>query len=200
MTTFLLIRHATTDAIGKSLIGWTAGCRLNSKGKAQADQLASRLSRLPIRAVYTSPLERAVETANPIASSHGLAPQLVEDLGEMRFGAWEGLTFDELDSREDWRRFNTVRSRVRPPGGETMIEVQTRMVGQIECLASWHPDDVVAVVSHCDPLRASVAHYLGVPLDLLLRFEIDPASVSALEIGAWAPRILFLNGTGDVTI
>jgi ribonuclease H / adenosylcobalamin/alpha-ribazole phosphatase len=124
----------------------------------------------------------------------------VDDLGENRFGAWEGLTFEELESREDWRRFNTMRSRVRPPGGETMIEVQTRMVRQLECLASRHPDEPVAVVSHCDPLRAVLAHYLGVPLDHLLRFAIDPASVSAVELGAWAPRIVSLNGTGDIAI
>src|SRR5688572_27882304 len=132
MTTFLLIRHGETDAIGKSLMGWAPGWRLNNRGKAQAEQLALRLSRLPIRAVYTSPLERAVETAEPIASSHGLTPHVVDDFGEMRFGEWEGLTFEELDRREDWRQFNTVRSRMRAPGGEMMIETQTRMVRQIE--------------------------------------------------------------------
>jgi broad specificity phosphatase PhoE len=162
--------------------------------------LAQRLSPLPIRAVYTSPLERALETAQPIAAEHGIQPQNVEDLGEMRFGAWEGLSFQDLESQDDWHRYNTYRSAVRPPGGELMMEVQTRMIRRLECMRSRHTDEMVAVVSHGDPLRSVICHLLGIPLDFLMRFEISPASVSVVEAADWGCRVLCLNATGDLSI
>src|SRR5437764_14516738 len=112
MTTFLLIRHGETDAVGKSLMGWMPGWHLNNRGKQQTEKLAERLARLPIRAVYTSPLERAVETAELIAVKHGLAPEPVQDLGEVHMGEWEGLSMRELERRQDWKMFNTLRSGV----------------------------------------------------------------------------------------
>src|SRR5262249_46036793 len=122
MTTFLLIRHGDTDAVGKVLAGWSPGWHLNHHGQCQGKRLSERLKTMRIGAVYTSPLERAVETAEPIARLHRLDVQKAEELGEMRIGEWEGLPFAELDAREDWRAFNTFRTGVRPPGGELMIE------------------------------------------------------------------------------
>lgn len=115
-------------------------------------------------------------------------------------GDWEGRTISELDEREDWRRFNAFRSGVRAPGGEFLIEAQTRMVKQLDGLRQRHPAELIAVVSHADPLRAALAHFLAVPLDLMLRFEISPASVSVVESGEWAPRILCVNETGDIPL
>src|SRR5215212_9070508 len=118
MTTLFLIRHGETDAVGKSIMGWIPGCHLNLAGKARAERLAQRLSHHPIQAIYTSPLERAVETAEPIAAPRKLPLRRSNELGELRVGAWEGLAIQELDQREDWRKFNSFRSGVRPPGGE----------------------------------------------------------------------------------
>src|SRR5689334_11122571 len=140
MTTILLIRHGETDANGKLLAGWTPGWHLNARGRQQAERLAELLAKAPLEAVYTSPLERAIETAEPIARSRGLAPLVLDDLGEMRVGEWEGKTFAELDGREEWQRFNRQRSSVRPPGGESMMETQLRMLGQLECLTGRHRD------------------------------------------------------------
>jgi probable phosphomutase (TIGR03848 family) len=200
MTTFLLIRHGETDAVGKSLMGWMPGWHLNDRGRHQVETLAGRLARLPIRAIYTSPLERAIETAEAIARAHGLAPQPVEGLGEVHVGEWEGLSMAELEPRPDWRQFNSFRSGARPPGGEMMIEVQTRMIRQFQRMQEQHREETVAVVSHGDPLRSVVASSLGLPLDLMLRFEIAPASVSVLEVAQWGPRVLGLNETGDVPL
>jgi probable phosphomutase (TIGR03848 family) len=200
MTTFLLIRHGETDAIGKSMMGWLPGWHLNQAGQRQVMKLGERLARLPIRALYTSPLERATETAEAVARSHGLEPQKVEDLGEIRMGEWEGLTMQELDGREDWKKFNTYRSGARCPGGETMAEVQVRMMRQLQCLETRHANQMVAVVSHGDPLRAAVSYYLGVPVDLMQRFEISPGSVTAVEAAEWGPRVLCVNETGDVPL
>src|SRR5947209_10768065 len=193
MTTFLLIRHGETDAVGKLLMGWMPGWHLNANGMRQAERLALKLSKFPVRAVYTSPLERAVETARTIAVRFNLTEQTVEELGEMHLGGWQGMTFDALDSREDWKRFNAFRSAQRCPDGELMVETQTRMVGQLERLRRRHPDQTVAIVSHSDLLRSLDAFFIGIPLDFLLRLEISPASITILELSDWAARLICLN-------
>jgi probable phosphoglycerate mutase len=123
-----------------------------------------------------------------------------DGIGEIRVGEWEGATIAELDRREDWRRFNTFRSGVRAPNGELMIETQTRMIQQMECFRTRHPSGAVAVVSHGDPLRAAVAYFLGIPLDLVLRFEISPASVSVVQLHDWGARVLCVNETGEIPV
>jgi probable phosphoglycerate mutase len=155
------------------------------------------MRRFPVRAIYTSPLERTVETAAAIARAHGLEPVVSRELGELDFGKWEGERLDDLRGQELWNRFNTYRSGTRCPGGELMIETQTRMVRELDRLRSVHPDETVAIVSHGDPLRAVVAHYLGIPLDFILRFEIHPASLTVVEVENWGPRVLCVNATGD---
>jgi broad specificity phosphatase PhoE len=200
MTTFLLIRHGDTDAIGSVMAGWTPGWHLNPRGRQRAEKLAERLAGVAIRAVYTSPLERAIETAEPIARGHGLELQHVPEIGEIHIGEWQGLTMQELDKREDWRRFNTFRCGTRAPGGELMLETQTRMVRQLDSLRSKHPDEIVALVSHGDPLRGALAYFLGIPLDLVLRLEVSPASLSIVQIHDWGARVLCLNDTGELPL
>jgi probable phosphoglycerate mutase len=123
---------------------------------------------------------------------------LVEDLGEVRAGSFEGETLADLDRRDDWKRFNVFRGGTRAPGGELMIETQARMVRQIDAFRQRHDGDVVAVVSHADPLRAALAHFLGISIDMLLRFEISPASVSVLVLSDWAARVCCVNWTGEI--
>jgi broad specificity phosphatase PhoE len=200
VTTFLLIRHGETDAVGKSLMGWAPGWRLNPEGRRQVDRLAQRLARLPLRALYTSPLERARETAAAIAAPHGLTGEPLDELGEVHLGEWQGRTFTELDPQELWRRYNAFRAGVPAPGGELMIETQVRVVRTLIRLAARHPDQLIAIVSHGDPLRCILAHFLGIPLDLLARFEVSPASVSVLEFGPWSSRVLCLNHTGEAPL
>jgi len=108
------------------------------------------------------------------------------------------MAIQELEGREDWRRFNTFRSTTRPPGGELMAEAQLRMVNQLESIRQQHPEQSVAIVSHGDPIRAALTHFLGVPLDLALRLEIDPASVSVVQLADWGARVLCVNNTGEV--
>src|SRR4051794_1762477 len=122
MTTFLLIRHGQTATTGISITGWQPGHHLDATGQRQAQVLAERLGAVPIRAIYTSPLERAIETAEPTAKRHQLKSVCRTELGEIRVGDWEGMAIQELEGREDWRRFNTFRSTTRPPGGELMAE------------------------------------------------------------------------------
>jgi broad specificity phosphatase PhoE len=194
-TTCLLIRHGETDAVGKVLAGRIEGWGLNSKGKRQVSLLAQRLSRLAIRQVYSSPLQRAMATARQIARAHGLEPLVMEYFDEIRFGEWEGMTFEKLRTRDDWNQYNASRTRHPPPGGESIQEVQARMIRGIEYATAQHPGTLLAIISHADPLRAVVAHYLGLPLDHLSRFEISPASVTVAEFAEHGPRLVCLNET-----
>lgn len=155
--------------------------------------LGRRLARETVAAVHSSPLDRTRATAAAIAAHHGHAVQLAPDLNEIDFGDWNGCSFDELEGDPDWRRWNSARASSRPPGGEAMAEAQARAVAHVERSAAAHDGAGVVLVSHCDIIRAVVAHYLGLPLDHLLRFDIDPASVSTLVVGGWGGRVISLN-------
>jgi len=138
-----------------------------------------------------------METAHALAARFGLEVTQLPALGEVHFGDWTGRTFDELDRIREWRLFNSFRSSTRPPGGELMLEVQRRIVSQLTELRQRHPHQTIAVLSHGDVIRAAVCHFLGIPLDLLLRFEISPASVTILRISAEEASILRINDTGE---
>lgn len=198
MTRFLLIRHATTDSVHRQLSGRTGGVHLNMEGKLQAKELGERLSSLSISLVCTSPLERAVETATPVAESHGLKPVVVEEFLEVDFGTWTNLSFEELRNEKDFNNFNSFRSCTPAPGGEYMLQAQLRMVTKLQKLSLEHTGKTIAVVSHGDLIRATLAYYAGIHLDLFQRIEISPASVSIVEVYADSARIVLMNHTGEV--
>ena len=195
MTKFLLIRHALTDSVGQRLSGRTPGVPLNAEGRAQAQALAARLADVPINAIYSSPLERARQTAAPLAQQHQLEPIISDDFLEIDFGHWTNRTFQELAGEPAFQRFNSFRSHTRIPGGELMLEAQARIVAGLGRLCARHPGATVAVVSHADMLKAAVAYYAGIPLDLFQRLEISPASVSILEVFEETARIFTINST-----
>ena len=194
MTTFALIRHASHDLVGRAIVGRTAGVQLSQEGLDQADALAERLQASSIQALYASPLERARATATPIAARLRLEVALADELNEIDFGAWTNRTLADLHDLDEWRRFNLFRSGSRIPGGETMVEVQDRVLRLVERLCSAHPEATVALISHGDVIKATLAYYLGVPLDLFQRIEISPASVSIVRIERYGPEVLLING------
>ena len=201
MTTFLLIRHATNDTIGHRIAGRGRGVSLNAEGLAQARALAERLAGVRLAALYASPLERTQETAAPIGERLGVPVQSLAEVLEVDYGEWTGLTLDELRASPGWQAWNGFRSGSRVPGGETLLEVQLRMVGALERLRCEHAGDrVVGVVSHGDPIKAAIGYYAGVPIDLLSRLEIAPASVSALRIEPWGAHVVRLNDTGPLVL
>jgi probable phosphomutase (TIGR03848 family) len=199
MTTFLLIRHAHCDPIGRSIAGRAPGVHLNAEGQAAATALGERLSSMAIKAVYSSPLERARETASPLAQRLGLEVQNAPGLIEVDFGEWTGRTLAELHRIPEWNAFNSFRSGTRIPGGENMAEVLARALQEIERIRTGHSasSDLVAIVSHGDVLRLLIAHYLGIPVDLFQRLEVSPASVSVLSLEPYGPRVLLLNSTEE---
>lgn len=200
MTKFLLIRHATTAAVGKKLSGRVPGVHLDEPGRAQAQLLARHLKGQPLAAIYSSPLERAVETATPLANALKLTCALEEDFLEIDFGAWTDRSFPELELDADFKRFNSFRSGTRIPGGETMQEAQSRMLRGLEKLAFSHPGETVAVVSHSDMIKSAIAFYAGIHLDMFQRIEISPASVSVIEVYDDFAKIMLLNYTGTLEI
>lgn len=193
MTGFLFIRHASADHVGRRLAGREAGVRLDGAGREQAAALARALAAMPVAAVYTSPRERALETARPIAEARGLQPAVSPAFDEVDFGAWTGRGFDELEGEPAWEAWNRFRSTARPPGGESMIDVLGRALAGVREIAGLHEGEWVAVVSHCDVIRPLLTHFAGMPLDHLLRLEVETASVSRVELHPWGPRILGMN-------
>lgn len=192
-TTFFLLRHAAHDRLGRVLCGRMPGVTLGEAGRAQAAALAERLSRETVAAVYSSPLERARETAEPVAARLGLSVEIAPEIDEIGFGDWSGMSFEALKSDPRWTAWNAARSVTRPPGGETMLEAQARAVGFIERLRGRHRDGAAALVSHSDLLKAVLSWCLGLPLDLIARFEIGPASLSTVVVGDWGAKVLSLN-------
>ena len=198
MTRFLFIRHATTELLGRQIAGRMAGVSLAPAGYEQAHRLARRLSGNAVRTVYSSPQERARETARILASALSQQVQIAPALDELDYGEWTGQMMDDLQSVPQWQAFNTVRSCTRIPKGELILEVQARVVGFLEQLRSRHPEESFALVTHGDVIRAALVYYLGVPLDLMARLEISPASLSIVEIEKHGPSILCVNQTENL--
>lgn len=197
MTTVLLVRHAMCDPVGRVLAGRAPGVHLNRPGSVQAAALGAALGGLGIAAVYSSPLERAVETAAPLAHAAGVPVRVSAGLLELDFGQWTGREMAELESDPLWRAFNLHRATTRIPGGETMEEVVARAARAVEDIRHAHEGGLVAAVSHGDVIRALLAHYAGMSLDHLHRLEVAPASVSALAAEKWGTRLLSLNWRVD---
>ena len=196
-TVFLLIRHGSNDAIGKSLAGRAPGVRLNAQGLREAEQLVVRLERVAVSALYVSPLERAMQTAAPLAARLRLTPQIDPALHEVDFGAWTGKAFDELAADPHWAVWVDRRSEARPPGGESIVEVQRRIVSGLDRLRTTHTGETVALISHGDVIKSTLAFFLGLSLDRLERFEIAPASVSVLVAGDGWAQVKSMNETGS---
>ena len=200
MTKILLIRHAATDAVGKKLSGRMPGVHLNDEGLMQAQVLAKRLEELTIDFIYSSPLERAVETATPIAISRNSEIITSTDFLEINFGEWTNKSFEELKNNSIFQLFNSFRSSTPIPGGESIIEAQTRMITGLQRLTSQHQNVTIAVISHSDMIKATIAYYAGIHIDMMQRIEISPASVSVIEIYEEISRIILVNHTGNINL
>jgi len=203
VTALLLIRHAANDALRDGwLPGRKPGLHLNAEGRQQALALAERLATVSLAAVCSSPLERALETAEPLAARQGLSVTICPELTEADAGRWTGEQMERLRRRSAWRALWIYPTGSRPPGGESAWEMQVRMVGALEEIRRAFSGKTVAVVSHADPIRVAVAHYLGLPLDLYRRLAVSPASVTTLLFGGPYPypRLVGINDTGAIVV
>lgn len=198
MTTLYLIRHGHNEYVGKGkLAGWTPGVHLSEIGEKQATALAEVLSGIRFQAVYTSPLERTIETAQPLAESQRLKPIIRKGLGEIKYGTWTGKSLKVLRRRKLWPLIQVVPSLAKFPEGESFQEAQARVVNELEHIRASHSGKkaTVACVFHSDPIKLAIAYYLGLPIDLFQRLIIQPASFTILSIGDHGTRLVRLNDT-----
>ena len=199
MTTLLLVRHGHTDAAGNRLTGWASGVHLNELGRREAAELTERLDDLPVRAIYSSPLERCRETAAPLAKARGLPVRIRRRLIEVDYGEWTGRPISQLRRTKLWRQVMFAPSGARFPGGESLLEVQARAADEIRAIADEHGRGIVVVLSHADVIRLLVAHLAGMHADHLQRLVIDTGSVTAVALSNGVPRIMKMNDTGDLS-
>ncbi len=192
-TMILLIRHAMTDAVGERLVSSLPGVHLSPEGVAQARELKARLACESLHAIYASPLERALETAAPIAEDHGLAVETIEELREVDYGDWTGRRFDELEQLPEWRYFNAARRCAAVPHGETAVNVQRRVMAALDGLQRLHQGDIIAAVTHAEVIRCAILHIIDASLDLWWNVEISPGSLTAIAYEQGRPRLLTVN-------
>jgi len=196
MTTILLIRHGNIEMADR-VPGRMPGVHLSEKGRRQAEFLAERLGTVRIDRIAVSPLDRARETAEPLARHAGIVPEVREELNEIDFGDWTGRQFEELEIDPEWKRFHAFRNGTPVPGGELMVEVQVRMIKAVMEYNQRFPNGTVAFVSHNDPIKSVIACMLGISLDLFLRIAIETGSISAVTVDNHAFRVLSVNLTGE---
>ena len=194
----VLVRHAVTPETGTTLSGRAPGIDLSDAGRAQADATAERLASVPLAAVYASPIERTTQTAELIAKRHGLAVESLPGVIEADYGEWTGAKLSDLAKTDLWKTVQAAPSRVRFPGGEAMVAMQARMVEAIEMVSEDHAGETIVVVSHADPIKAAIAHFTGLALDLFQRIAVAPSSIAVLELGTFGATLLKCNDTGSL--
>ncbi len=196
-TLVLLVRHGQTPTTGKLLPGRAPGLHLADIGVEQAKKAAERISDLKtVDAIYASPLERARETAAPIAAARGMKVQIDKGLLECDFGDWTGAELKNLMKLPEWNTVQRAPSTFRFPNGESFTEMQTRMVSAVDRLRAKHQGGTIVCVSHADPIKALVAHAMGTHIDLFQRIVISTCSITAIAYGMGAPVVLTVNSTG----
>ena len=196
-TLVLLVRHGQTPTTGKHLPGRAPGLHLSEEGQRQAELAAKRIAELPhVDAVYSSPLERARETAAPIAAARGLKVQIDKGLLECDFGQWTGGELKELMKKPEWTTVQRYPSGFRFPDGESFGEMQARMGACLERLRSRPPGGVLVAVSHADTIKAAVTQAMGAHLDLFQRTAISTCSITAIAYATNGPMVLTVNSTG----
>jgi len=195
MPLLLLIRHGENEYVktGK-LAGRLPGIHLNERGRKQAAELAEALKQIPLKAIYSSPLERAVETAEPIVEGRKLEIQLRPELMDNDIGKWQGRSLKQLNRTKIWKKVQQAPSRFKFPEGESFLATQTRIASCLDDIAASHkPKDIVAVVFHADPIKLAVAHYMGIPLDHFQRLACDTGSVTVLYLSEMGAHLIKLN-------
>ena len=197
-TTVLFVRHGQTPTTGKKLPGRAPGLHLAPKGVQQAERAGARLGALGrVAAVYASPMERTQETAAPIAKACRKRVRTHKGLIEADFGKWTGRNLSALRKLPEWNTVQRYPSGFRFPGGESFVEMQTRMTDAVADLVAKHPGEMIVAVSHADTIKAAIAAAAGTPLDLFQRIVVSPCSISAVTYTSGGPIVLSINSTGD---
>ena len=181
MTTILLIRHGENDSLGKYLPGHLAFIHLNEAGKSQAFLVADSLKDIPITSIVSSPLERAVETAEPLAKMLGLTIDIEPGFIEMGTGSWTGKNFPEIKRDPLWDKLRSDPENYGFPEGESFGKAQQRLWATLQQVVEKQPEHaIVAVFSHSDCIKLLLTSAIDVPLKRYYSFSVDTASLSVL--------------------
>ena len=192
-----LVRHGQTDWNHRGRVMGRRPVPLNKTGSQQVQCLALSLKSWPIEKMVSSPLLRTVESAKVISGALGLPFEEDEGLSEISVGEWEGKYWNQMDSDPILKAFETTPSKTRPPGGETLTEVQTRAVKSISRLTQEGAISNLLLISHADTIRAILAHYIRIDLDSSRRLQIDNASLSIIKINPDKGRLILMNYLAD---
>ena len=197
-TRLILVRHAVTAQTGPLLSGRMPGIDLSDKGVGQAEAAATRLAKLPIAAIYASPIERTTQTAQRIAAHHSMDVSPLPGVIEADYGDWTGGKIADLAKTDEWKVVQVAPSRAQFPGGESIRAMQARMVDALDAVVAAHPHETIVVVSHADPIKSAIAHYTGMHLDLFQRLHVSPASATVLDFHAYGVLLVKCNDTGGL--
>jgi broad specificity phosphatase PhoE len=195
VTTFYLVRHGSNDVLPRALAGRLPNVHLNEQGRREAARAAERLKQFPIKHIFSSPMERCRETAEPLARALNLPVQIREALNEVDFGEWQGAEMKPLAEDPRWKNWNEFRTGHVLPGGETMVQIQSRFANEMIRLKNGFPGEHIAVFSHGDPIRAALCYWLGMSLDFLLRLRVDPGAISIVAVDDRAAIVHAINIT-----
>ncbi|GGK38106.1 histidine phosphatase family protein [Salinarimonas ramus] len=187
-----LVRHGAHDGAPGSLAGRDPSIHLSDAGRREVDALAATLPGARLARIVSSPQPRTVETAEILAAGHGIAIDAALD--EIDFGPWAGRTFTDLEADPSWRRWNVARDEAATLAGETMANVARRVESLVADLVADHGEKAeVALVTHCDVIRAVLCRALQRPFQALFAIDIDTASRTTLSLDADGTRVLVVN-------
>ena len=182
MTTFLLLRHAHSIANGAGVLaGRTSGISLSDLGRKQSRALKKTLSDIEPRYIFSSPLERCIQTVDPLARSLNKKVRTLDGLIEMDYGLWSGRKLRHLAKEPLWKKIQKEPSAVVFPEGESFPQAWRRIEKTLRDLQSKYPKSTLLLCTHGDITKMAIAMTVGIPLDDFQRIVIDPASLSVLD-------------------
>ncbi|MEI7988613.1 MAG: histidine phosphatase family protein [Chloroflexota bacterium] len=195
MPLLMFIRHGENDYVKEQkLAGRLPGVHLNEAGRKQASLLAQALADFKVKAIYSSPLDRAIETAQPISSILNLPINISDDLIEVDFGDWTGQGLKQLRKDALWKMVQQFPSLMRFPNGESFVEAQFRVCSLVEKKCKeYKPKDIILCISHSDVIKLAVVYYIGLGLDYFQRIQISPSSITTLSIQKSGSILVNLN-------
>ena len=197
-TRLYLIRHGELLKARPNTYHGQMDVELAPAGVAQLERVADRLAGAPLRAVYASTLRRSAQGAEQVAKRHGLPVVQYPAFREKHFGVWEGLTYEEVAERfpEDWARWLADPPTLKPPGGETYLEMQARVLAALAEIVAAHPASEIALVGHGGVNRAILCHALGLDLRYVFRIEQDHGALNIIDFFPEEPNAEPLAASG----
>jgi phosphoserine phosphatase len=196
----ILVRHGQTQSnITRNQMGRSSE-DLDPEGMIQAQKISARLADLPIAAIYSSPLQRALSTAREIARPHNMDLKVLDDLTEIDFGEWQGLFVNEIEEQwpDLWHQWIIDPSQMTVPGGESFAHIAERVARAFKTVINENPDSWSLIVAHEIVLKMVVIQVLGAPQSIYRHFFIANASFSRVQVRNNRMRVISMGDTSHL--